>query len=333
MAKDVKEWARTCLACQKSKVSRHIHLRPVGITVPDTRFEHIHIDIVGPLPPSRNYRYLLTMIDRFTRWPEAVPLEDVSAATVVKAFFFGWIARFGAPRLITTDQGSQFEAQLFDALAKLVGTQRYRTTAYHPEANGIVERWHRSFKVALMCHGNTNWMDVLPVVLLGLRTCYKEELDSSVAELVYGTTLRVPGEFFSSEEMASNPRIFVEDFRVIMQKLRPLPTSHHIKPQLFRYKNLYDCSHVFLRKDSVRKLLEQPYTGPHRVIKRLSDRVFTIDIDGRTANVAVERLKPAYLPLPEEPISISNSPASNSMPKVYPGSNAQAKEAVTFAVS
>ena len=80
-----------------------------------------------------------------------------------------------------------------------------------------------------MCHGETQWTDTLSVVLLGLRTCLKEDLGVSVAKLVYGTTLKVPDEFFSSEEMPSDPRIFVEDFRVIMQKLRPRPTSHHIR--------------------------------------------------------------------------------------------------------
>ncbi|KAG5324085.1 POL4 protein, partial [Pseudoatta argentina] len=232
MAKDIKEWARTCLACQQSKIHRHNHTPPTRIPVPDTRFEHVHIDIVGPLPPSKSFRYLLTMIDRFTRWPEAIPLQDCTANTVAKMFFTHWVARFGAPRLITTDQGSQFEAQLFNTLAKLIRSKRCRTTAYHPESNGIIERWHRSLKTALMCHGETQWTDTLPVVLLGLRTCFKEDLGASVAELVYGTTLKVPGEFFSSEEMSSDPRIFVEDFRVIMQKLRAGPTSHHIRPKL-----------------------------------------------------------------------------------------------------
>ena len=129
--------------------------------------------------------------------------------------FTHWVARFGAPRLITTDQGSQFEAQLFNTLTKLVGSKHCRITAYHPESNGIIERWHRSLKTALICHSETQWTDTLPVVLLGLRTCLKEDLGTSVAELVYGTTLKVPDEFFSSEEMPSNPRIFVEDFRVI----------------------------------------------------------------------------------------------------------------------
>ena len=73
MAKDIKEWARTCLACQQSKIHQHNHTLPIKIPVPDTRFEHVHI--VDPLPPSKGFKYLLTMIDRFTRWPEAILLE------------------------------------------------------------------------------------------------------------------------------------------------------------------------------------------------------------------------------------------------------------------
>ncbi|KAH8413882.1 hypothetical protein KR222_003403, partial [Zaprionus bogoriensis] len=76
------------------------------------------------------------------------------------------------------------------------GSEHIHTTAYHPQSNGLVERWHRSFKVALICHSDTPWVQHLPAVLLGLRTCYKEDLKISVSELIYGTPIRVPNEFF-----------------------------------------------------------------------------------------------------------------------------------------
>lgn len=77
----------------------------------------------------------------------------------------------------------------------------------------MIERWHRSLKAAIMCHNTSNWVEVLPIVLLGLRTSFKEDIGVSVAELVHGTPLRLPGEFFFNEEMPQDPQPFVEKFR------------------------------------------------------------------------------------------------------------------------
>jgi IS30 family transposase len=93
---------------------------------------------VGPLPHSEGQRYCLTVVDRFTRWPEAVTIPDVSAERVENAFYSHWVARFGCPGEITTDQGRQFEFQLFRALTNLCGAQVIHTTVYHPASNGFV---------------------------------------------------------------------------------------------------------------------------------------------------------------------------------------------------
>ena len=81
--------------------------------LPDARFSAIHLDLVGPLPCVKEFSYLLTVIDRFTRWPEAFPLPNITTATVAQAFVSGWVARFGVPSTITTDRGQQFESFLW----------------------------------------------------------------------------------------------------------------------------------------------------------------------------------------------------------------------------
>ena len=111
---------------------RHNHVLPADFVALNGRFKHVHMDIVGPLSESGGYKYLLTVIDRFSRWPEAVPLKNMEALTVCRAFVDHWISRFGTRETLTTDQGGQFESQLFKALLRLVGCQRNRTTAYHP---------------------------------------------------------------------------------------------------------------------------------------------------------------------------------------------------------
>ncbi|XP_011060754.1 PREDICTED: uncharacterized protein LOC105149794 [Acromyrmex echinatior] len=274
----------------QSKITRHVQLHsiPEKFVTPDGRFEHVHMNLIGPLPESDGYRYCVTMIDRFSRWPVAIPLKDIETITVARAFYDNWIANFRAPKTITTDQGSQFEAQLFTALLQLIGCQRIRTTAYHPASNGMIERWHRSLKAAIMCHANED------DPILGLRTHVRLDTGASPAEFVYGTTLRVLREFVLPDDFTPSPQIFIEEFREHMHKVKPISIEHKHKKRAFVFKDLYSCSHVFLRVGGTKRALERPYTSSHKVINRVSDRVFNTDVNGTQRSVSIENLKPAY---------------------------------------
>ena len=137
------------------------------------------------------------MIDRFTRWPEAVPISDISAQTVAEQSLSSWVARFGVPKSITTDRGAQFESNLWKSLMNLLGTEKHRTTSYHPQANGIVERFHRQLKASLKASSNpSHWVENLPLVLLGIRSALKTDFHGTAAEIVYGSSLRLPGGYF-----------------------------------------------------------------------------------------------------------------------------------------
>ncbi|GFU22776.1 hypothetical protein TNCV_829811 [Trichonephila clavipes] len=193
ISSDVAKWARHCLACQKSKIHRHTRSPLSSFQEPSQRFDHVHLDLIGPLPPSNGYTYCLTMIDRFSKWPEAQPLKDITAETVAEAFFSSWVSRFGTPAILTTDRGRQFESSLFKTLSKLLGVQKCRTTGYHPQANGMIEELHRPLKSAIKCHATERWTEVLPIILLGLRASLKEDILCTPAELVFGTTIRLPG--------------------------------------------------------------------------------------------------------------------------------------------
>lgn len=300
--KDCADWTRGCIQCQKAKITRH-NRAPVGNFQPtSTRFEHVHVDIVGPLPSSRGFKYCLTMIDRFSRWPEAVPIREITADIVARKIFETWMARFGMPVRITTDQGRQFEADLFQRLAQLTGTKHIRTTAYHPAANGMVERLHRQLKAAIKCHETERWTEILPVVLLGIRSAWKEDLQATSAEMVYGETIRLPGQFLNTtqaEQDTQNTDDFVGQLREFMRDLRPQETKRHGQPTPFVFKEMETTSHVFLRKDFLGGKLRPTYDGPHKVLRR-DGKIFKLQINGKETDVSIDRLKPAFIMRDEE---------------------------------
>lgn len=324
MNKDINNWTKSCLPCQKSKISRHTVSNLVDFP-PCTRFEHIHTDIVGPLPTSRDgYRYCVTIMDRFTRWPEAIPVSDISADTVSKVIFKKWICRFGCPKRITTDQGRQFESDLFNALMKMFGVDRTRTTPYHPQSNGLIERWHRSLKNALTARltAGTDWAEELPIVLLGIRAACRTDTGVSAAEMVYGETVRLPGDFFLDHtKNKADQHVYLQNLRQVIRKLRPQPREISDSRKIFVSKNLKSCTHVFIRNDVIKKSLCPAYDGPYRVLNR-NDKVFKVKLPHRDIQVSIDRLKPAFV-LEEEKtvgcdskLDVSSESQNNVIPKL-----------------
>ena len=294
MNKDINLWASQCLSCQQAKVTRHTHLSPVQIPIPSSRFTQVNIDLVGPLPPdSRGRRYLLTMVDRFSRWPEAIPLDDCTAKTVARALVEHWFSRYGFPHVITTDRGVQFEGQLFTQLCQNFNIKHVRTAAYNPRANGLVERFHRTLKAAIMASGDT-WENALPMILLALRTITKDELKAAPAELLFGTNLRTPADYIDDTPVFTAPTDeFVRQLQHYVKNLVPTPTRVKSKSTTYVPAALMKAEHVFVRKE-FRTALKKPYEGPFKVLER-SDRTFKIQTNDGIKDVSIERLKAANL--------------------------------------
>ncbi|XP_077491953.1 uncharacterized protein LOC144102599 [Amblyomma americanum] len=168
---------------------------------------------------------------------------------------------FRAPRRFTTDQGRQFESNLFRLLGLTIGFERSRTTSYHLCANGMIERFHRQFKAAIMCHPDSTCLEAIPAVALGIRATFKPDIQATSAELVYGEPLRLPSEFLAaptSNNEISDPTDFVARLRRSIAALRPPPASHHRKTAPFVFKDLALSTHTFLDDDTVRRPFQPP---------------------------------------------------------------------------
>jgi transposase InsO family protein len=286
LAADITTWCRQCQHCARAKVTRQ-HTSPAQpIAVPTTRFSHIHVDLVGPLPAAADgSTHLLTAVDRSTRWLEAFPLVSTSTEACLAALTSGWFSRFGLPAAITTDRGPQFASGAWQAAMRHLGIRHATTTAYHPQSNGVVERAHRRLKEALKAKlVDADWTAHLPWTLLGLRAAPREDCGVSTAELVYGSPLTLPAAVFSSEAPAIILSQQMSSFLPAVAPL-PLPEPRQLPDELRA------ADFVYVRAPPNAPALSPAYRGPYRVLTR-GDKFFTLQVGGRRDVVTVDRLKP-----------------------------------------
>jgi cleavage and polyadenylation specificity factor subunit 1 len=112
----------------------------------------------------------------------------------------------------------------------MCGIQLSWTTAYHPAASGLLEPFHRTLKVAIMCHADPQWTEALPLVFRGIRSLFKEDLQASIAELVYGEPLRISGELLTPTSEPVDPAHLITELRQHLAHLRPIPATRHTSP-------------------------------------------------------------------------------------------------------
>ena len=170
-----------------------------------------------------------------------------------------WIARFGVPLDMTSDRGPQFISTMWSTISPQWMIQLHRTTTYHPQANDLVERFHRTIKVSLKAPlSSPNWVDELPWVLLGIRVVPKDDLHTSSAELVYGEPLMIPVDFTSSNSTPWDATNLVRPNNL------PISTSAHETPSGYVPTTLKSAKYVFVRLDAHRKPIQNPYNGSYK---------------------------------------------------------------------
>ena len=191
LRKDVAAYIKTCHTCQMTgkpnQVIKPAPLHPIpAIGQP---FEHIIIDCVGPLPPSRSgAKYLLTVMCQATRYPAAYPLRSITTRAVVKALS-QFMSIFGIVRVLQSDQGSNFSSHMFAQVLKQLQVKHSQSSAYHAQSQGALERFHQTLKSLLRAYCvelGKDWEEGLPWLMLAAREVVQESTGFSPNQLVFG---------------------------------------------------------------------------------------------------------------------------------------------------
>ena len=264
----------------------------------DEPFSRIIIDCVGPLPKTKSgCQYLLTIMCASTRFPEAIPLRNIKTKTIVKALvkFFTFV---GLPRSVQSDQGSNFMSGIFQQVMHELGIKQYKSSAYHPESQGALERFHQTLKNMIRSYcfdTEKDWDEGIHLLLFAVRESVQESLGFSPFELVFGHTVRGPlkllkEKFLSDDDSSLNLLRYVSDFKNRLSKACEAARSN-LKSAQSKMKLRYDENaqdRNFEPGDNVLALLPIPgkplqarYYGPYTVDKKLSDLNYIVNTPGR----------------------------------------------------
>ena len=235
----------SCAQYHRGKAPRQTPLRPFGAGEP---FEVVALDITGKHPrSSRGNEYIVTVTDVYSKWSEAYAVRVHTAPVVAKVLVDNFFCRFGMPRRLLTDQGPEFESQLFQELCKHMGIEKVRTSPYKPSTNGCVERFHRTLNSMLgkvVQENQRDWDDKLQPVMAAYRAAKHESTGFSPNYLVYGRENRAPidivlGEVAGEEERYQSQDDFVAATQQRLRQAHQL-AREHLNAAAERRKDEYD---------------------------------------------------------------------------------------------
>lgn len=317
LKRDVSAYIKTCPTCQLTGKPNQI-LRPAPlfpIPVVNQPFEHLIVDCVGPLPKSKaGSKYLLTIMCQTTRFPAAYSLRSITTKTVLKALT-QFIALFGIPKVIQTDQGSNFTSKMFAQILKQLHVKHQKASAYHAQSQGALERFHQTLKSLLRSyctHMKGDWEDGLPWLLMSAREASQESTGFSPNELVFGHSVRSPMSLLSEDLKNVTPPKnllnYVSDFRRRLYE-SCAQAKANLGHSQDKMKRLFDRRaevRIFKSGDQVLALVpvvgspfQAKFVGPYTVLRQISDLNYLIETPDRrkkTRVCHVNLLKPYYVP-------------------------------------
>ncbi|KAM7303021.1 DDE-type integrase/transposase/recombinase [Ixodes scapularis] len=321
LPKTVHLYTRSCHECQRRKKPP---TRPAGllqpISPPTAPFQQIGMDLLGPFPPSTSgNRWIIVATDYLTRYAETKALPSGTAVEVAKFFIESIVLRHGAPEVLITDRGSSFMAQLTQEILRLSHTSHRRTTAYHPQTNGLTERLNKTIADMISMYVDVEhktWDEVLPYVTFAYNTAVQETTGFTPFQLVHGRKVTTMLDAMLPHEPSDNES---DDAQAVAQRAEEV---RQLARLLIQDQQRVDAGRYNLRRRDVHfqpgdrvwvwtpirrrglseKLLKR-YFGPYKVLRRLGELNYEVMPDGtRTSSrrpprpevVHVVRLKPYY---------------------------------------
>ena len=294
----VQDYCKSCRECQKTAPKVHYQNPLIPLPLIDVPFQRVAMDIVGPLPKSsRGHRYILVIMDYATRYPEAVPLRTANAKAVARELFL-LCSRVGIVKELLTDQGSCFMSRVMKEMCKLLKVSQLRTSVYHPQTDGLVERFNKTLKQMLrktVDVDGKNWDQLIPFVLFSIREVPQASTGFSPFELLYGRRPRgmldLAKEAWEQQPSPHRSVIeYVDQMQKRMGKIWPLVREHMQQAQLAQAR-------VYNRKAQVREFQPGEFVlvlvptaeckflakwhGPYEVIERVSEVNYKVRQPGR----------------------------------------------------
>ena len=296
--RDVAKHCRSCEQCQKSSPRQTSKAPLIPLPIMEIPFQRIAMDIVGPLPRSSSgKRFVLVICDYATRYPEAIALRNTDANTVAEELV-KFFARVGVPNEILTDQGTNFTSQLLTEVYRLLHVKPIRTTPYHPQTDGLVERFNHTLKAMLRKTANKegkDWDRLIPYLLFAYREVPQASTGFSPFELLYGRQVRGPLDIIketweASHKSSESVVSYVLGIQERLTKLREL-VKENLKEAQKNQKTWYDRharhrefqpgEHVLvLLPTSTQKLLAE-WQGPYTVTRRIGEACYEIQMTDR----------------------------------------------------
>ena len=318
MRKDISSFIQSCHTCQLvGKPNKPIPRAPLHpILVEEEPFHKVIVDCVGPLPKTRlGNQYLLTVMCATTRFPEAIPLRNIQTKSITKALI-KMFTQYGIPRVVQSDQGTNFSSDLFSSVMKELGIEQYQSTPYHPESQGALERFHQTLKqmIRKFClDTQADWDEGIPMLLFAVRDSKQESLGFSPFEMLFGREVRGPLRVLRETWCSVNPSVKLQTVSQYVQKLKETLAKVHdiarsnLKSSQATMKSYYD------KKSKVRSFsvgenvlvylpiqgspLSAKYSGPYSIKDKIDDLNYVIatpDRRRKSKKVHINLIKKYY---------------------------------------